>query len=66
MIELGRGASRLAVGGQIQLTIPLNSAGKRRLRRLRSPIVTITTTITALNGATGATQPKSMQLRLPG
>jgi hypothetical protein len=64
MIELGRGSSRLAVGGQIQLTIPLNSAGKGRLRRLRSPLVTITTTITPSSG--GASVTKSTQLRLPG
>jgi hypothetical protein len=67
LIELGHASSRLGAAGQAQLTIPLNSAAKRRLRRLRSPLVTISTSVTRLNPADApVTQSNTTQLRLPG
>jgi PKD repeat protein len=67
LIGLGNASSRLAAAGQAQLTIPLNRAAKRLLKRLHSPVVTITISATSLNAAapplTGAT---TANLRLSG
>jgi PKD repeat protein len=69
LIQLGSASSRLAAAGQAQLTIPFTRAAKRRLGRLRSPLVTVTLSVTPISPVAppaGAAESSSANLRLSG
>ena len=70
LIQLASASSRLAAAGQAQLTLPLNRAARRLLGRLRSPLVTVSLSVTPPDLTTpliaGTTETSTAKLRLSG